>query len=278
MQLAKTIGILQCSGRGTKATNLVECMIGDGRKYYDSSASLRRGIQKNAAAFQSIYRSGTAKRNLQGTKTIAVTWRKHSYGQRREKFSAISALLEAANKRRHEEELDSTEPNYKRHLLEKHRCCVKSCTNNGNTCFVRGQRHFPISAKHLNDWNESIKIAHATVHSLPSSIDPLPAKGTSNPNYADHPLTHPSSPAPYPQLPPQYWHQSALYPPSPANYYYPFIPPNYSPTPVPARDAALTSISAATPATANITISQTTSTESDPADIFDDYIEWYAAK
>ncbi|KAK9426901.1 hypothetical protein V1505DRAFT_402836 [Lipomyces doorenjongii] len=96
--------------------------------------------------------------------------------------SATSALLEAANKRRHQEEL-ATEPSYKRQLLEKYRCCVKSCTNNGNTCFVRGQRHFPISAKHLNDWNESIKIGHATIHSLPSSIDPLPAK------------------APYPQLP-----------------------------------------------------------------------------
>ncbi|KAK9491751.1 hypothetical protein V1508DRAFT_433648 [Lipomyces doorenjongii] len=37
MQLAKTIAILQCSGRGTKATNLylVECMIADGREYYD---------------------------------------------------------------------------------------------------------------------------------------------------------------------------------------------------------------------------------------------------
>ncbi|KAK9352960.1 hypothetical protein V1523DRAFT_440666 [Lipomyces doorenjongii] len=182
MQLAKTIAILQ-----------FDTMI--------SSASLRRGIQKNAAAFESISRSDITK--------IAVTWRKHSHGQRREKFSATSALLEAANKRRHQEEL-AAEASYKRQLLEKYRCCVKSC-------------YFRISAKHLNDLNESINIGHATIHSLPPLIDPLPAKGTNNPGYADHPLAHPPSPAPYPQLPPQYWNQSASYPPLPANYYYPLM-------------------------------------------------------
>ncbi|KAK9252707.1 hypothetical protein V1507DRAFT_436062 [Lipomyces tetrasporus] len=149
---------------------------------------------------------------------------------------------------------------------------------NGNTCFVRGQRHFPISAKHLNDWNESIKIGHATIYSLPSSIDPLPAKGTSNPGYADHSLTHPSSPAPYPQLSPQYWHQNLPYTPPPASYYYSFLPPNYSPIPVSAQNASPTSISSATVATdaSNLMTSQSTSTDSDPLDIFDEYIEWYA--
>ncbi|KAK9326971.1 hypothetical protein V1520DRAFT_372392 [Lipomyces starkeyi] len=180
-----------------------------------SSASLRRGIQKNAAAFGSTSRSDTKEKSTRYQDDSGDL--EEAQPRTKKRNSATSALLEAANKRRHEEELDSTEPSYKRHLLEKHRCCVQSCTNNGNTYFVRGgQRHFPISAKNLNDWNESIKIGHATVHSLPSSLDPLPAKGTSSLGYADHPLARPSSPAPYPQLPPQYWHQSASYPPPPA--------------------------------------------------------------
>ncbi|KAK9428561.1 hypothetical protein V1505DRAFT_410020 [Lipomyces doorenjongii] len=169
MQLAKTIAILQ-----------FDTMI--------SSASLRRGIQKNAAAFESISRSDSSDLEEAQPRT-------------KKRKSATSALLEAANKRRHQEEL-AAEASYKRQLLEKYRCCVKSCTNNGNTCFVRGEGHFRISAKHLNDWNESIKIGHATIHSLPPLIDPLPAKGTNNPGYADHPLAHPPSPEPYPQLPP----------------------------------------------------------------------------
>ncbi|KAK9429131.1 hypothetical protein V1505DRAFT_357192 [Lipomyces doorenjongii] len=169
-----------------------------------SSASLRRGIQKNAAAFGSISRSGIPKRYLQGIKK-----------------SSLRNQATATTSRE----------------------------------YVRGQRHFPISAKFLNDWNESIKIGHATIHSLPSSssIDPLPARGINNPGYADHPLAHTPSPEPYPQLPPQYWHQSAPYPALQANYYYPFLAPNYSAIPVPAQDAAPTSFSGATPATANIT-------------------------
>ncbi|KAK9388818.1 hypothetical protein V1515DRAFT_614332 [Lipomyces mesembrius] len=181
----KTIAILQCSGRGQRLRICTMIL----------SASLRRGIQKSAAAFDLSFRytkeKSTRYQDDSGDLEVAQP------RTNKRKVCIRSQLQDT------KEELDSTEPSYKRQLLEKHRCCVKSCTNNGNTCFVRGQRHFLISAKHLNDWNESIKV--------PVIL-----------GYADRPLAHPPS-APYPQLPPQYWHQSASYPPPPANYYYSFI-------------------------------------------------------
>ncbi|KAK9241696.1 hypothetical protein V1506DRAFT_563514 [Lipomyces tetrasporus] len=250
MQLANTTAVLRCSGRGTKATNVVECMIADSRDYYE--------FEKIIETWHSEKRSGIrVDLSLKYTKDISTKYLEDSDDVedaqsqfiKKKRKTATSVLLEAAIKRRQQEELDSTELSYKRQILETHRCCVKTCPNSGNTCFVRGQSHFPISAKHLNDWNESIKIGHATIYSLPSSIDPLPAKGTSNPGYADHSLTHPSSPAPYPQLPPQYWHQNLPYTPPPASYYYSFLPPNYSPIPVSAQNASPTSISSATAAT-----------------------------
>ncbi|KAK9319949.1 hypothetical protein V1517DRAFT_376086 [Lipomyces orientalis] len=264
----------------TKATNLVECMIADSREYYEFeeiietwNSEKRSGMRVDLSL---RYTKDMSRKYLEDSDDVEDA---QSQFIKKKRKTATSVLLEAANKRRHQEELDSTELSYKRQILETHRCCVKTCPNNGNTCFVRGLRHFPISAKHLNDWNESIKIGHATIYSLPSSIDLLPAKGTSNPGYADHSLAHPTSPAPYPQLPPQYWYQNLPYTPPPASYYYSFLPPNHSPIPVSAQNAHPTSISSATAATAsNLMTSQSTSTDSDPSDIFDEYIEWYAQK
>ncbi|KAK9353985.1 hypothetical protein V1523DRAFT_425544 [Lipomyces doorenjongii] len=194
MHLAKTIAILQCSGRGTKAT-IVECMIADGGEYYD--------FERIIETWHSEKRSGIrVDLSLRHTEEIST---------------------------RYQEEL-ATEPSY-----------------SDNFSRSTGVASNPVQIM------ASIKIGHATIHSLPSSssIDPLPARGINNPGYADHPLAHTPSPEPYPQLPPQY--QSAPYPALQANYYYPFLAPNYSAIPVPAQDAAPTSFSGATPATANIT-------------------------
>ncbi|KAK9320161.1 hypothetical protein V1517DRAFT_375880 [Lipomyces orientalis] len=139
----------------------------------------------------------------------------------------VCVFLEAANKPRHEEELDSTELSYKRQILETHRCCIK---------------------------------------------------GTSNPGYADHPLAHPSSPAPYPQRPPQYWRQNFSYTLPPPNYYSSFLPPNYSPIPVCSESTSYVNIVSYSCNCFQYNDVALNSTDSDPSEIFDEYIDLYAQK